>query len=270
LIIKEGKMKKFLTIIPLVILLCFLVCLCASTTLAQAKEQKAQLFMVEDISVLPSKVSDFEAHVKTIQKFANEYKFPYPIYVYNIDDYSYFYVIPVKDFADIDDFNKAKMEWIERMGQENLMSILKSGEGSYKHLRWFIIRHRPDLSYTSDKPRFKPEEANFMSIPLCYVKPGKEREFEEICKEWVLHDKSVNRADSYDTFVGDIGTEMPFYFWVARAKSAADFHKQQEIYGTKAGEKFMELWNRTMALFRKYDEKTGWFRPDLSYILKEK
>jgi hypothetical protein len=254
----------------LVLLFSVVFCLCALPNLDQAEEQKAQMFMVENISVLPSKVSDFESHVKTIQKFANEYKFPYPIYVYNMDDYSYFYVIPVKNFADIDDFNKAKMEWIERMGQENLMSIFKSGEGSYKHLRWFIIRHRPDLSYTSDEPRFKSEEANYLYIPLSYVKTGKESEFEEICKKWVAYDTSVNRADSYDLFVGDIGTEMPFYFWVARAKSAADFFNQSEIYGTKIGEEFTDLWNRTLALCRKFDVKTGMFRPDLSYIPKEK
>jgi hypothetical protein len=156
------------------------------------------------------------------------------------------------------------------MGDENFQSVVKSGLGTYKSLKWYIIRHRPDLSYTSDKPRFKPEEADYMHIPFCYVTPGKEAEFEDICKEWVALDKAVGRIDSYDLYLGDIGTEGPVYFWIARAKSESDFAAQQEIYGKKVGEKAAELWNRTMALCRKFEVKTGWFRPDLSHLPERK
>jgi hypothetical protein len=106
---------------------------------------------------------------------------------------------------------------------------------------------------------------------FCYILPGKESEFENICMEWVELDKEVNRSDGYDTFVVEMGKEMPLYFWTVRGISAADFHKQQEIYGTKAGEKAMELWTKkTLVLIKKLEDKTGWFRPDLSYIPKEK
>lgn len=243
---------------------------CASAIMAQAEEQKAQLFMVEEIPVFPSKVNDVETHIKMIQKMADQYQFPFPIHVYSTADLNYHYVIPIKDFADIDTLYQARMEWIQRMGDENVQSLVKSGLGTYKNLKWFIIRHRPDLSYASDKPRFKPEKANYLYMPFCYVEPGKEGEFENICKEWVALDKSVGRADSYELYAGDIGTEMSVYFWVARAKSEADFHSQQEIYGQKIGEKGGELWNRTMALCRRFEVKTGWFRPDLSYTPKGK
>ncbi len=247
-----------------------LLILCAFATLAQAEEQTTQLLMVEEIPVFPSRVSDAEAHIRMVQKLASQYQFPYPIHVYSTNDIHYYYVIPIKDFADIDNFHKARMEWVQRMGDENFQSAVKSGLGTYKSLKWFIIRHRPDLSYISDKPRFKPEEANYMYMPFCYVKPGKEAEFEIICKEWVALDKSVSRADSYDLYIGDIGTEMPVYFWIARAKSASDFNNQQEIYGKKIGETGAELWNRTMALCRKFEEKAGWFRQDLSYLPERK
>jgi hypothetical protein len=67
-----------------------------------------------------------------------------------------------------------------------------------------------------------------------------------------------------------MGAEMPLYFWAVRGKSAADFYNQQEIYGSKIGENAMELWNRTVALFRKFEDKTGMYRPDLSYFSTEK
>ena len=53
-------MKKLLMIIPLVILLCFVVSLCASTTLAQAEEQKAKSYVVIEFVLKPEKVADFE------------------------------------------------------------------------------------------------------------------------------------------------------------------------------------------------------------------
>jgi hypothetical protein len=139
--------------------------------LAKAEEQKAQLFMVEEIPVFPSKVSDAEAHIRTIQRLAVQYQFLYPIHVYSADDFYYYYSIPIKDFADIDNFYKARMEWVQRMGDENFQSVVMSGLGSYESLKWFIIRPRPDLSLVPEESRLESEGANYRYWGLCYVKP---------------------------------------------------------------------------------------------------
>jgi hypothetical protein len=220
--------------------------------------------------VKPYKVADFETLMKGAASIYTKHNLPYSYYVHSLDNYHYVAVCPINNYGEVDEMYMAVYEIFGKVGEEKIQEMHKRQGDTIEHQKSYFIRYSPELSYTSENPRFKPEEANFMYMPNCYVKPGKESEFEEICKAWVALDKSIKRADSYDMFVGDIGTETPFYFWVARAKSAADFYRQQEVYGAKAGEKIMELWNKTMALCRKYDEITGLFRPDLSYTPKEK
>ena len=254
----------------LVYLLLLVFCFCALSTVAHSAEEKPKLYFVQEFTVKPSKVADFESNMKETASIYMQHNLSYPYYVINMDNYHYLALFPINNYGEVDAMYMAVFEIFGKVGEEKIQEMHKQHGDTIEHQKSYFIRYSPELSYTSENPRFKPEEANFMYIPHLYVKPGKESEFEEICKEWVALDTSVNRADSYELFVGDIGIDMPFYFWVARAKSAADFYKQQEIYGAKGGDKIMDLWNRTMALCRKYDEKSGFFRSDLSYIPKEK
>ena len=208
--------------------------------------------------------------MKEAASIYTEHHLPYSYYVHSMNNYHYVAIFPIPNYGEVDEMYMEANKIFSKLGEGKIQEMHKRHGETIEHQKSYFIRYSPELSYTSENPRLNPEEANFMFMPCCYVKPGKESEFEEICKAWVALDKSVKRADSYDMFVGDIGTETPFYFWVAKAKSAADFYKQQEVYGTKVGEKAMELWNKTMDLCRKYDEKTGMFRPDLSYTPKEK
>ncbi len=254
----------------LIMLLGLVSCLCSLSILAQSEEEKPKLHFVQEFLVKPSKVADFEINLKETASIYTKHNLPYSYYVISLSDYRYAALFPIKNYGEVDEMYMAVFEVFDKVGKEKIQVMHKRHGDTIEHQKSYFIRFSPELSYTSENPRFEPEEANFMYIPHLYVKPGKESEFEKICKEWVALDTSVNRADSYELYIGDIGTEMPFYFWVARAKSVADFYRQQEVYGKKGGEKIMDLWNRTMALCRKYDEKSGVFRPDLSYILKEK
>ncbi len=254
----------------LVVSLGLVFCLCFLSNFAQTEEQKAQLFLVVEEVVKPPMVSEFEDASKEEFALLAEHDFPYTCYMYNTDDYTYYYVWAVKDYADIGNLMNTWMEMVKKIDMEKWQALVERKGKALESYKFGAIRHRPDLSYVQENPRFKPEETNFMYWVFCHVLPGKESEFEKICREWIELDKEVNRSDSYDTFIAEMGTEMPLFFWTARGKSVADFYRQQEVYGTKAGDRIVELWNRTMALCRKYEDKTGWFRPDLSYIPKEK
>ena len=199
-----------------------------------------------------------------------EHKSPFPRYVYVWDDFHYHFITPLQDYGDFDRFQKSNSEIQKKIGSEKMVGMAKRFVSSYDSISRGFIRYRPDLSYFQENSRFKQEDANFMFWRFCQVLPGKESEFESICNEWVELDTEVKRSDAYSTFVVEVGKEMPLYFWTVKGISAADFHKQQEIYGKKMGEKGMKLWNRTAALIKKMEDKSGKFRPDLSYIPKAK
>jgi hypothetical protein len=253
-----------------VVLLGLVICLCVLSALARGEEQKSQLYYVLDVAVKPSKISAYEEVMKEYVALLAQHESPFPRYAYVWDDFHYHFITPLQDYRDYDRFPISNSEIQKKIGAEKMVEIAKRFVSAYDSTSRGFIRYRPDLTYFQENPRFKSEEANFMFWRFCHVLPGKESEFENICREWVELDKEVNRSDAYSTFVVEIGTEMPLYFWTVRGISAADFQKQQEIYGTKAGEKAGELWNRTLALIQKLEDKTGMYRPDLSYIPKEK
>lgn len=109
-----------------------------------------------------------------------------------------------------------------------------------------------------------------MSFDICYVKPGKGKELEEINKEWVVLSREKNVPTGFNLFEGDIGTDMPVVVISEKGKDAADFFSQNAKNWELWGEKGRELWKKTEAVYRKIETKTAWFLPDLSYIPEEK
>jgi hypothetical protein len=83
--------------------------------------------------------------------------------------------------------------------------------------------------------------------------------------------KSKNLEDinyGWKLYMGDIGTDMPFYFFIHSGKNAADFWYQEEKRHEAMGKELPDLWWKVLETIRKYEYKTGWYRPDLSYTLK--
>ncbi len=78
-----------------------------------------------------------------------------------------------------------------------------------------------------------------------------------------------NITDGWNTFSGSFGTEQPVYIWIMNGKDPADFWNQSKVNNEILGEEADILWEKTLKVLRKYEYKTGWFRPELSYTLKE-
>ena len=245
------------------------VTLWAVTALAQAEERKAQLFFVEDVVVKPSMAAEYEAVMKEVVTLCTKHKFPYPFYAYSTDDFHYYFVYPVENFADIDNLYKAFGELGKKMGAEQWQGLMKRFAGTFEYYQYSVIRYLLEFSYTPEKSRLKPEEENFVFWEFFYIPFGKEIEFAEICQEWVELYKSKNIPDGWSTYVGDIGTEIPTYIVVLWGKSAADYFSQLEKTVELLGEEGQALVKKTMDLCRRYETKTGMRRPDLSYTPKE-
>ena len=142
--------------------------------------------------------------------------------------------------------------------------------GTYEYIKQGVIRTRPDLSYVPENPRLKPEEGVYIRWGQCYVKADKTREFEEIMKKWVALFKEKNIGGGFNTFMGEMGTDNPFYFWAEYGKSPADFYTWNEKESEMLGDELMPLWLKTLGLLRKFEGKGGMIRPELSYIPKKK
>ena len=89
-------------------------------------------------------------------------------------------------------------------------------------------------------------------------------------KKWVTLFKEKNIEGGFNTYMGEMGTDNPFYFWAEFGKSAADFFTWNEKEFEMLGDEVMPLWMKTLGLLRNYESKGGMFRPELSYIPEKK
>jgi hypothetical protein len=254
--------NKVLALLVLGLLLSLL----ALPTLSQPQEQKSQLFYIVDVVARPANAMKFEAALKQ----ENELGYPYPTTVYSSDDFHYYILLPIEGYAGIDKMNKAESDWMAKIG-DKYQAILKTVEGAFESYGYGVIRLRPELSYVPKKPRVKPEEVKFLYWGMAYVEFSKIKEFEDIWKQWVDLFKSKACSMGFTMYSLEMGTDMPFYFWAVGGKSATEFWIADEKVSKMLGEdKTKELWNKTLACLRKYEDKTGMPRPDLSNTPKEK
>jgi len=233
--------------------------------LTGAQEQKLQLYSITEVVVKPAMVAQYEAAVKK----EIELGYPFPVEAYSTDDFYYYFLVPIENYAGIDAMNKAEADWDAKVGEE-FQKLMKNVEGTFDYYRHGVIRSIPELSYAPKKPRFKLEEQKFITWGFAYVEFGKEKEFADICKQFVEVSKSKDTSIGWNMFVVESGAELPFYFWAEGGKSAAEYYAENEKVMKKMGEeKFAELWNKCLATLRKYETKTGRPRPDLSNMPKK-
>lgn len=233
---------------------------CFLPVMAQAQEQKAQLYQVYDFVVKPAMVAKFEAGVKREIELGS----PSPWNAFSTDDFHYYFLFPISNFAGMDSIEKAEETWRAKIGDEKFRALMKSAEGTFEYYKGGVIRFLPELSYIPKTPKYKPEEENFVYWAFANVEFGKEEELATVFKQWVTVYDTNKIPLGWRTYVGLMGVEMPLYFWGMRYKSAAEFWVEDEKATKTIGEsKVMELWNKTVSLFKKYEYKTGRPRPDL-------
>ncbi len=248
----------------------FVVILCALTTLAQTEEQKDQLLFVNEFTVKPSMVKEFEACSKEFVALCNQHKHPYSHMAYSINDFHYIVVFPLENYADITSWDKATNELGKKAEKEQWQALWKRMENSYEYYHSSMVYLIPELSYTPENPRLKSGEGNFIFWDIYYLHPGKEKEFKDILKKWISLCKSKNITERFNILRGDIGTDNPVYAFTGRAKDAADFYTQNAKMWELLGEEGGELYRKMLPFIRKNEVKQGWLRSDLSYAPKEK
>ena len=161
--------------------------------------------------------------------------------------------------------NKPYGELQKKIGEEQWQDIVKRWGRACEYWRYFLTRHQPELSYTTESPRLQPEEVKFRRWHNFYVLPGKEKDLEAVFKEWLALYKASNFPDGYQVFVGDIGLDLPVYSFYFNAKGPADHYSQTVNNFKLLGEERHSLYEKTMSLLRKTEAINIWRRPDLAY-----
>ncbi len=229
---------------------------------AQAPEY--QLYAITEMVVQPAKSGDFEAIMQEWAGFYAKNNYPWAYTAYRTEDFRYYLIAPMKNMAEFDAMVETDMGLAKKGGPEFEAMMKKTGSAMVFYNSGVLVL-RNDLSYAPEKPRVKMEDAPYICWDYYYLLPERQNEAEQIAKEWQALYKSKNLPDAFQVWMLVMGPDLPLISASRWGKSEADYNAEDEKNLKKMGEAYTALAEKTMAICRKYERRTGYRLDALSY-----
>lgn len=257
-------MKLWLFALPLVALLCFIP---ASPVIAQEEMPQGQLMTIHEDVVIPSKVDKYEKAAKNLASVLAKHNITSLSYTAaNSEDFVYIYITPVENLAGVEKLGAGFEELQKKMGKEAFQSTMSQFDNCYDTHRNYMVRMRPDLSYNPEYGSQISDGMNFRHWDFYYIHPGMEEEATEIAKDWKALYETNKITEGYRLYFGGLGTEIPVIVVAQSAKNAVEFYTRSEAEMKAFGEAGQTLLKKTWSVVRKFEQKDGSIRPELSYL----
>ena len=215
----------------------------------------------------PAMVSDYEDVAKTELAIFKKLNYPRSYWVYQTEDFHYWWVLQIKNLSDFEKLNQELGTFIVRMADEGFV-FGEEFKGKTKFMKPMIFQWLPTLSCMTEE-QMKFDQAQYFRWGFCYAKVGFENEFQE---QWIKMAEMMVAKEigwGWNTYTGILGTENPFYMWGEIYNSPLDMETKRADAFRKLGEEFNSLWIETLQYMRKLEIQEGWYRPDLSYIVED-
>ena len=229
-------------------------------------EPKDMLYLIHKDVVIPNMVPQYEETMALLMEQIKMHNFGGEIrFASSTDDNEYFYLTPLKSYADLDKGEGYWSDLIEKAGEETMSAIFKGFDGCYDHHNNFVVKWSANLSYIPENPRLKQEEIGFIHWDYIQIQEGKEEEAMKLNKQykelWAKH----NISDGYNTWIADIGHNLGMMVFTQGAKDAADFYNSREETNEKLGEELAALDAKFLPLMKDFYHKNGKPRPEYSH-----
>lgn len=256
--------------VKIYVVLVLAVCLFASGIFAEAEETKSELVMVREFTVRPALRAQYAEAMKTIVAKCKEHNFPRSWYMWYDGDFHYYFMMPVKDYGDVDSYYEDFYAFVDKWGKEAYQEMADKAWAAVDSFYEYFIWTMPEYSYIPEEPRLKEEEIVFAIWDMYYLIPGKEKEFMDTVKDMFPLLKSKNVGDGVYWNSGAIGTKRPLYIAVLFGKDAADFWTQNNKIWEAIGEEGVKIYRKAMQFVKKNEFRQFYYVKSLSYVPEEK
>ncbi|MGH9361423.1 MAG: hypothetical protein ACRD2T_05855 [Thermoanaerobaculia bacterium] len=226
-----------------------------------------QLLLIHEEIANPSRLAAYESTTKEFigaLKASNATSFP-SFDVVMTDDFSYFFVAPIKGFADVGMVPQGFAEVASKMGEAKFAEMMRRAGEPMVASNDSIVTSRPDLSYWPADYTKAANEAMAVNYDVYYILPGREMDAEAIAREWQALYKQKGMTEGYMIYQAITGHDLPVWAVAFYGKSPADLAAKMEAANAKLGAEGQALNARTLQLVRRFERRVGIRRPDLSY-----
>lgn len=184
------------------------------------------------------------------------------------DDFHYYYLIPISNYADIDGLFPKFQEAISKMDQDKWSKFSAENDQTIETHKEFVARMSAILSYVPKEPRLKEGEGKHIHWIFFSYKLEKRKEVMDVLKGWKKLYEDKNIPHGYNIWLMDIGMDNNMIAPTEAAKNGADFYLTMDAIDKKVQKEEQMLWGKLSPLVIKMEQKYSKLRPDLSYIKK--
>ena len=227
----------------------------------QAQEAPAMpenFFVIEEF-VQPADMPAFTKVQQAAVDQWNKLGFEFPVYAYQTGESSYYWVVPIENFASLDKLFAAANELTGKMKEAGFDTNKEFRDLSTA--RQTTIHWNKDLSYHPNGDMGQTADKPYCEWTFIYLKAGHEQDVAAVAKKYQEFYNSVEETIDWDIYTVGIGFDTPCWILMYRAENPVVMRENDAAIQQKHSEKLGELWTSFVPHVRKIENQTGWFLP---------
>ena len=246
-------MKK----IKLLLVLCLLMGAVFVNDIRAQEAEQSNMFLLMEEFVAPSDLAQFWAAQDEALEKMDELEMKITFYAYQTDDNSFYWAIPIKNFAGIDDFFAGMWNANKLLMENGYDSKAKFRDLS--NISLSVVALNPALGYKPAQMEDTGESRNFNEWAFVYLKSGHEKEAAEVMQQFIDFYKKENINYEWEVYEVVFGEHTPCWIIESQAANEAALRKQELELHEKYGKDFEKMWMDFVSHVRTIETKKGWF-----------
>lgn len=180
-----------------------------------------------------------------------------------MDDFKYFYVTPVENFADLD--KRPFTEMAKSMG-DDFGKMFEKFDACYDSHGDYILYLNEELTYMPEGVDQAEEGLDYRDYYFIYHTPENASKMKEAMK--AVKDMFAEKGSNnyYRVYHSGFGTMDAYYLVAMSSKDAIDSAQKQKANQDVLGPDRFEVFNKVLAAASDWREATGNIRRDISYF----
>ncbi|MFY0714471.1 hypothetical protein J1D01_12380 [Seonamhaeicola sp. NFXS20] len=223
-----------------------------------------QAFQIHQDNVKPSKASEYEKIAKEFNEASIEYNLQTSWVTAMRDDFTYYYISPIENFAELD---KNPFEDMAKAMGDKFGEMFENFDKCYDSHGTYLLYKVDELSYKAPEGTDVSDQ-NYRKWILMYYKPKNGSKIKEGLK--AVKDMFISKESKeyYNVYQSGFGTMENYYLISVPAKDEVEGVQRAKANQDVLGPDRYETFNKVIKYVEKMEEYSGWIRPDLSYSPK--
>ncbi len=234
------------------------------TPIVQAQETPAmpENFFVMEEFVQPADAPEFNKVQQEAVDLWKKLGFEWPIFTYSTDASSFYWVVPIENFASLDQLFAQVGELTAKMNEAGYDTGKKFWDLSTT--RETVIHWVKDLSYHPNGDMMQTRDNSYCEWTFLYLKSGHEMELAGAIKKYIEFMDKVEESWEWDVYTVLLGYDSPCWILMDRAESPLALRQLEATFWEKYSGELEELYKNMQPHLRKTENVTGWFLPNWS------